>query len=84
MPSLTAEKVTAAHSYGLPNRGYWQTVTVCQLEVIGRPFEKYSFCQFLLVGVPLMLCTKERLLLHCSKDCGRAPVPINMFCTVCQ
>ena len=26
--------------YGLPIKGYWQTVTVCQLEIIGRPFKK--------------------------------------------
>ena len=29
--------------YGLPIKGYWQTITVCQLEVIGRPFAKYVF-----------------------------------------
>ena len=27
--------------YGLPIKGYWQTVTVCQLEIIGRPFTKF-------------------------------------------
>ena len=57
-----------ANSYGLPIKGYWQTVTVCQLEVIGRPFAKYvndlpisSYWQ-----TPDTL-TKEQLLPHCSK-----------------
>ena len=27
--------------YNLPIKGYWQTVTVCQLEIIGRPFTKF-------------------------------------------
>ena len=30
-----------ADRYGLPIKGYKQTVTVCQLETIGRPFTKY-------------------------------------------
>ena len=30
-----------ADRYGLPIKGYWQTVTVCQLEIIGRPFTKF-------------------------------------------
>ena len=37
----SANKRLLADRYGLPIRGYWQTVTVRQLEVIGRPFEKY-------------------------------------------
>ena len=44
-PSIAAERVTAAREvgkpYGLPIKGYWQTVTVCQLEIIGRLFTKY-------------------------------------------
>ena len=30
-----------ADRYGVPIKGYWQTVKVCQLEIIGRPFAKY-------------------------------------------
>ena len=30
-----------ADRYGLPIRGYWQTVMVCQLEIIGRPCTIY-------------------------------------------
>ena len=36
--------------YGLPIKGYWQTVTVCQLEIIGRPFTKY------VNGLPISSC----------------------------
>ena len=27
--------------YGLPIKGYWQTIAICQLEIIGRPFTEY-------------------------------------------
>ena len=32
------------------NGGYWQTVTVCQLEIIGRPFTKYVNALPILLG----------------------------------
>ena len=45
-----------------------------------------SFCAFpttsilkKVIGRPLMLCTKEQLLLHCSKDCSNALVPVNIL-----
>ena len=66
--------------YGLPIKGYWQTVTVCQLEIIGRPFTKFvkvmpkSSCW----QTPVALYNKPTIT-ACSKDCGNALVPEHIF-----
>ena len=65
--------------------GYWQTVMVCQLKVIGRPLwsankrlladrsqNMLPVYQFPLVGRPLMPCTKEQLLQHPQKICDNS------------
>ena len=65
--------------------GYWQTVMVCQLKVIGRPLwsankrlladrsqNMLPVYQFPLVGRPLMPCTKEQLLQHSQKFCDNS------------